>query len=71
MPFVNIRLIKEALKDNPDKKKEEIGRRVTEAICDVAGLPKDAVWVVFEDIRPSEWQVGGRTVERIWRDQKK
>ena len=71
MPFVNIRLIKEALKDNPEKKKEEIGRRVTEAICDVSGLPKDAVWVVFEDVTPQHWQVGGITVEKIWKGQGK
>ena len=46
MPFVNIRI----LKGHPQERKDEIARRVTETISDVAKLPKEAVWVVFEDV---------------------
>src|SRR5450432_2228706 len=46
MPFVNIRI----LKGHPQQRKDEIARLVTEAISEVAELPKHAIWVVFEDI---------------------
>ena len=44
MPFVNIQI----LKGHPQARKDEISRRVTEAISEVAQLPKQAVWVVFD-----------------------
>ena len=46
MPFVSIRIIE----GHSQQRKDEIGRRVTGAISEVTGLPKDAVWVVFEDV---------------------
>jgi 4-oxalocrotonate tautomerase len=70
MPFVNIRLIEQGLGDNAAAKKAEIGRRVTEAICQVSGLPPEAIWVVFENVAPDHWQVGGRTVAAIWKEAK-
>jgi 4-oxalocrotonate tautomerase len=54
MPFVNIRI----LEGHSQQRKNEIARRVTQAISDVAQLPKDAVWVVFEDVKPADWFVG-------------
>ena len=38
--------------------RNEIARRVTQAISEVAQLPKEAVWVVFEDVKPADWFVG-------------
>jgi 4-oxalocrotonate tautomerase len=60
MPFVNIRI----LKGHSQKRKDEIARRVTEAVSEVAELPKDAIWVVFEDVVAPDWYVGGRTAEK-------
>ena len=60
MPFVNIRI----LKGHPQERKDEIARRVTETICEVAKLPKEAVWVVFEDVTADDWYVGQTRVER-------
>ncbi|MEX2241074.1 MAG: 4-oxalocrotonate tautomerase family protein [Burkholderiales bacterium] len=68
---MNIRLIEKALGDNPAAKKAEIGSRVTQAICEVSGLPQDAVWVVFENVEPEHWHVGGKTVAAMWKDRKK
>ena len=61
MPFVNIRM----LKGHSQERKDEISRRVTDAISEVTGLPKDAIWVVFEDVTTEDWFVGGKTVKRI------
>jgi 4-oxalocrotonate tautomerase len=61
MPFVNIQI----LKGHPQERKDEISRRVTDAISEVAQLPRDAIWVVFEDVTDEDWYVGGRTVKAI------
>jgi 4-oxalocrotonate tautomerase len=61
MPFVNIRI----LQGHPPERKDEIARRVTDAISEVAKLPKEAVWVVFEDVAAEEWYVGATPVSEI------
>jgi 4-oxalocrotonate tautomerase len=35
---------------------------VTDAISEVAQLPKEAIWVVFEDVESDDWYVGGDSV---------
>jgi 4-oxalocrotonate tautomerase len=61
MPFVNIRI----LKGHPQERKDEIARRVTETICEVTKLPKEAVWVVFEDVAADDWYVGPSRVSEL------
>ena len=58
MPFVTIRI----LAGHSQARKDEMSRRVTDAISEVAGLTRDAVWVVFEDVSAEDWYVGGETV---------
>ena len=61
MPFVSIKI----LAGHPQQRKDEISRRVTDAISEVAQLPKEAVWVVFEDVAAEDWYVGSRSVAEI------
>jgi 4-oxalocrotonate tautomerase len=61
MPFVNIRI----LKGHPQERKDEISRRVTAAISEVAELPKDAIWIVFEDVEAEDWYVGATRVSEL------
>ena len=58
MPFVNIRLVG----DRSQERKDEISKRVVDAISDVLQLPKDDIWVVFEDVPAEDWYVGSTTV---------
>lgn len=60
MPFVNIRIYEGFGKPRLD----EIAKRVTEAITDVTQLPKEAVWVVVEEVDPPLWYAGGKPGER-------
>lgn len=55
MPFVNIRMIA----GHSAQRKDEIARRITEAISEVTELPKTAIWVVFEDVARADWYVAG------------
>jgi 4-oxalocrotonate tautomerase len=58
MPFVNIRLVE----GRSQERKDEISKRVIDAICEVLQLPEDEVWVVFEDVPAEDWYVGRTTV---------
>ena len=42
-----------------------MARRVVDAISEVAKLPRDAVWVVFEDVSADDWYLGDRSVRKI------
>jgi 4-oxalocrotonate tautomerase len=62
MPFVSIRI----LKGHSQKTKDEISRRVTETIHEIAKLPPGAeVWVVWEDVTDEDWFVEGKSVKAI------
>jgi 4-oxalocrotonate tautomerase len=60
VPFVNIQI----LAGHSPERKKEIARRVTEAISEVAEVPKDGVWVVFEDVAPLDWYISGNPVKK-------
>ena len=50
MPFVNIRIVE----GHSAARKDEIARRVAATISEVAEVPKEAVWVVFEEVAAEE-----------------
>jgi len=55
MPFVNIRLYE----GHGKERKDELAKRVTEAVHEVCKVPREAVWVVFEDVPPADWYAAG------------
>ena len=61
MPFVNIRIYA----GHGKERKGEIARRVTDAVAEVAKVPREAMWVVIEDIDPPDWYVAGKPGERM------
>ncbi len=61
MPFVNIRIVE----GHSQERKDEIARRVTDTIAEVARLPQEAIWVVFEDVKADDWYVGSTRVSRM------
>ncbi len=65
MPFVNVRINK----GHSQERKDRISERITTAISEIAEVPKEAIWVVFEDIEKTDWYVGATTVEQLQKDQ--
>jgi 4-oxalocrotonate tautomerase len=61
MPFVNIRI----LAGHSQERKDEIAKRVSAAISEVAQVPRDVIWVVFEDVSTDNWFVGADSVTRL------
>ena len=60
-PFVSIRMIE----GRSQQQKNEIAQRVNDALSDVLQLPKEDIWVVFEDITARDWYVGSTTVAEL------
>ena len=45
------------------EQKQEIIRKVTDAVCSVEGEGlRNVTWVTIEDVNPAEWGVGGQPV---------
>jgi 4-oxalocrotonate tautomerase len=61
MPFVHI----DWLEGRDQSCKDEVARRVCDVISELTGLPKDAIWIVFEDVRASDWYVGSDSVQAL------
>ena len=61
MPFVNIRINE----GHSHERKDEIARRVVDAIHEVAEIPKTSIWVVFEDVPRDDWYVGHTRVSQM------
>ena len=65
MPFVNIRIVREAIAADPAGKKADICKAVTDAIIKATGLTQNDVWVVFEEVAARDWFLGHTDVETI------
>jgi 4-oxalocrotonate tautomerase len=65
MPFVNIRLVKELIADDPAGKKAAIAKGVSDAITKTTGLGNSDVWIVFEEVAARDWTIGPETVESL------
>jgi len=61
MPFVSIRMIE----GRSQQQKDEISKRVCDALSEVLKLPKDDIWIVFEDRTATDWYVGSTTVAEL------
>lgn len=65
MPFVNIRLVKQVIEHDPDGIKAKVQSAVTDALVDAAGIPKENVWVTFDEIEETDWFAGGARVKEL------
>ncbi len=63
MPFVTIRIVKEVIADDPTAKKTAMAEKIVAAIAETAGISKNDVWVVFEEVAARDWFVGDLSVE--------
>jgi 4-oxalocrotonate tautomerase len=63
MPFVNIRIVKEAIAADPAGKKAAISKQISTVIAAATGLPKEDVWIVFEEVNARDWYLGDIDVE--------
>ncbi|MEX0338786.1 MAG: 4-oxalocrotonate tautomerase family protein [Arenibacterium sp.] len=65
MPFVNIRIVKQVIEHDPEGIKGKVQASVTDSIAASAGIPKENVWVTFEEVDETDWFAGGQRVKEI------
>jgi len=63
MPFVSIRI----LEGHGKERMEQIASKVTDVITEVCELPREFVWVVFEEIPATRWYVAGNAAKPVQR----
>lgn len=59
MPVVTI----EWLEGRTPQQKARLADAVTQAFADIAQVSKDQVWLVFRDVRRSDWAMAGKLLE--------
>ena len=55
MPYINIKLAGSLNKDQ----KKEIAKEVTDLMERVANKPHTYTYVVFDEVKPEDWAIGG------------
>lgn len=56
MPVITV----EWLEGRTPQQKAELTAAVTQACVDIAKVSKDQVWIVFHDVKRSNWGMGGK-----------
>lgn len=59
MPYVNVKITREGA---TAEQKEELIRRMTQALVDVLGKNPETTIVVIEEVETGNWGIGGSTV---------
>ena len=61
MPIVTV----EWLEGRTPGQKQALSEALTKAFGEIAGVPKDQLWVVFRDVKRSDWAMGGKLLEPL------
>lgn len=60
MPFIHIHWFEGRSREQ----KQELTRRITQAMVEVGKTPTDHVWIRFDDAAKSDWAIGGELQDR-------
>jgi 4-oxalocrotonate tautomerase len=60
MPMVTV----EWLEGRTPAQKSQLAEALTQAFVDITQVSKDHVWIVFRDVKRSEWSMGGRLLNK-------
>jgi 4-oxalocrotonate tautomerase len=63
MPFAQIHLL-EGRTEDP---KQAVIEKVTDALCEAVGAPRDTVRVVIQDVPKTNWGIGGKSAKSLGR----
>jgi 4-oxalocrotonate tautomerase len=60
MPVVTV----EWLEGRSPQHKAQISQAITQAFVEVVGVTKEQVWIVFHDVKRSDWAMAGELLEK-------
>ena len=52
------------LEGRTEPQKAQLAAALTQAVVDIAKVSKEQVWIVFRDVKRSDWAMGGRPVSQ-------
>jgi 4-oxalocrotonate tautomerase len=55
MPMITV----EWLEGRSQQQKQALSDALTKAFVEIAGVAKDQIWIVFRDVKRSDWAMGG------------
>lgn len=61
MPFIKINLFE----GHPEERKDRIAQKITDAVTEEFGIPRDLVWVAYEESPATNWTIGGEKCSGI------
>lgn len=61
MPVVTIKMYEGRTREQ----KDEIAKQITKTLVDVAKTSEDHCWVVFEDMKKSDFAIGGQLQDEV------
>ena len=56
MPMITV----EWITGRTEQQKRQLAQQITQAFVSVANVPKEQVWIVFRDVKRSDWAMGGK-----------
>ena len=65
MPFVNIRIVREAIASDPRARRRPSRRRSQAHSARSRAIGKSDIWVVFEEVAARDWYLGPTSVETL------
>ena len=60
MPVITV----EWLEGRTPQQKAQLADALTKAFGEIANVPKEQVWIVFEDVKRSDWAMGGKLLDQ-------
>jgi 4-oxalocrotonate tautomerase len=61
MPVVTV----EWLEGRTAEQKARLAEALTKAFVEIAQTPKEQVWIVFRDVKRSDWAMGGQPLGQV------
>ena len=60
MPMITV----EWLEGRTPQQKEQLTQAITDAFVTLAKVSREQVWIVFRDVKRSDWAMGGQLLEK-------
>jgi 4-oxalocrotonate tautomerase len=61
MPVVTIKLFEGRTREQ----KDEMSKQITKTLVEVGGTSEEHCWVIFEDIKKSDFAIGGQLQDEV------
>jgi 4-oxalocrotonate tautomerase len=58
MPLITVKWVE----GHNQERRDKVATKITDVVHETTGIPKAAIWVVFEDVKASDWYTDATSV---------